>query len=351
VSFRVTQSTTAAVMLQGIETSYDGFQTLSAQIASGQAITKPSDNPAGTVQVMSYNAELTRLAQYQSNANDGMAWLGAADNVLSSVSSQLQRVQQLAQQGANATTDANGRAAIANEIDSIKSSLVANANTTYLGRPIFGGTTGGTTAYDSSGNYVGDSGAVNRTLAAGTSVQVNVLGTDVFGAGASSVFSVLTQLSADLRSANPSAVGTTDLTAVQQAMSQVQTAQATVGSRTDEVQQLLSQAQSRQTTVTEAKSTVADLDLAKAETQLTTQQMTYEAALQATAHVLSLSLTQFLQPARVPRCPPVPPGDVGRHRGAVLVARVPRHARPRVRRRAPRAVLPRLRPVHRPRHL
>jgi flagellar hook-associated protein 3 FlgL len=82
---------------------------------------------------------------------------------------------------------------------------------------------------------------------------------------------------------------------VQQAISQVQTAQATVGSRTNEVQLLLSQSQARQTTVTEAKSSIADLDLAKAETELSTQQLTYQAALQATARVLSLSLTQFLQ--------------------------------------------------------
>jgi flagellar hook-associated protein 3 FlgL len=247
---------------------------------------------------MSYNADLTRLAQYQSNANDGMAWLGTADNVLSSVVTQLQRVQQLAQQGANGTTDASGRAAIANEIDSIKSSLLASANTTYLGRPIFGGTTGASTAYDANGNYTGDTGAVNRTVAAGTSVQVNVVGTDVFGSGAANVFSVLTQMSADLRSGTPSdnaAVGTTDLDAVQQAMNQVQTAQATVGSRTNEVQLMLTQAQSRQTTVTQAKSSISDLDLAKAETELATQQLTYQAALQATAHVLSLSLVQFLQ--------------------------------------------------------
>jgi flagellar hook-associated protein 3 FlgL len=298
VSIRVTQNTTAATMLQGIETSYDSFQSLSAQISTGLAITKPSDNPAGAVQVMSYNADITRLGQYQTNANDGLAWLGSAGNVLSSVNTQLQRVQSLAQQGANATTDPAGRQAIANEIDSIKNSLLADANTSYLGRPIFGGTTGGTAAYDSSGNYIGDTGAVNRTVAPGTSVQVNVLGSDVFGSGTSNVFSVLTQLSADLRSANPTnvaAVGTTDLTAVQQSMTLVQNAEATVGSRTNELQSLQSQAQTRQTTLTTAKSSVADLDLAKAETELSTQQLTYQAALQATARVLSLSLSEFLK--------------------------------------------------------
>ena len=295
---RITQSTTASIMAQGIETSYDAFQALSAQISTGLAITKPSDNPAGAVQVMSYNSDITRLGQYQTNANDGMAWLGSADSVLSSVNSQLQRVQTLAQQGANGTTDASGRAAIANEVDSIKATLLADANTSYLGRPIFGGTTGGAVAFDSSGNYVGDTGAVNRTVAAGTSVQVNVVGTDVFGSGASNLFTVLTQLSSDLRSSNPAnvaAVGTTDLTAVQQSMTIAQGAQATVGSRYNEIQSLQTQMQSRQTTLTAARSSVQDLDLAKAETTLATQQLTYQAALDATSRVLSLSLTEFLK--------------------------------------------------------
>jgi len=294
---RITQSTTAAVMLQGIESSYSAYEATSAQIASGLAINQPSDNPAGTVQVMSYDADITRLQQYQANASDGLAWLGSAQNALSDASTQLQQVEQLVQEASNGTTDATGRAAIANQIDGIQSTLLADANTTYLGRPVFGGTTGGTAAYDSSGNYIGDSGAVTRTLAAGTSVQVNVLGPDAFGSGSSSIFSVLTQLSSDLRSSNASNtadIGTTDLTAVQQAMTTLQTAQATVGSTYDEVQSLQSNAQSRQTTLTTAKSTIADVNVAQAETQLSTQQMTYEAALEATSKVLSLSLADFL---------------------------------------------------------
>jgi flagellar hook-associated protein 3 FlgL len=294
---RVTQATTAAAMVAGIESSYSAFETTSQQVASGLAINQPSDNPAGTVQVMSYDAEITRLGQYQANASDGLAWLGSAQNALSDVSTQLQQVEQLVEQASNGTTDATGRAAIANQIDSIKSTLLADANTTYLGRPIFGGTTGGTQAYDSNGNYIGDSGTVTRTLAAGTSVQVNVLGTTAFGSGSSSIFSVLTQLSSDLNSSNSAnidAIGTTDLAAVQQSLSTLQTAQATVGSTYDQVQSLQSDAQSRQTTLTTAKSSVADINIAQAETQLSTQQLTYQAALDATSKVLSLSLADFL---------------------------------------------------------
>lgn len=295
---RVTQATTAALMTQGIDSTYSGFEALSAQIASGQAITKPSDDPAGTVQAMAYRAEITRVGQYQSNASDGLAWLGTADSALSSVQTQLQRVQTLVLQAANSTTDATGRAAIATEIDSIKASLLADANTTYLGRPVFGGTTGGAQAFDSNGNYVGDDGAVTRTVAGNTTVQVNLTGTDVFGSGAGGVFGVLSRIATDLRSGNPSQVanlGTGDLGALQTALGTVTTAQGTVGARYNQVQTIQTQAQARQTTLTGALSGVQDLDMVKAETQLSTQQLTYEAALEATSRVLSLSLTEFLK--------------------------------------------------------
>jgi len=295
---RVTQGMTSALMIQDMESSYSQYESLSQQVASGLAINKPSDNPAGTVQAMAFSAQITRLGQYQTNANDGLAWLGTAQNALSGVVTQVQQVQQLVQQAANSTTDSSGRAAIADQISSIKQTLLADANTTYLGRPIFGGTTGGSVAFDSTGAYVGDQGAVTRTVADGTTVQVNVTGSQVFGSGSSSLFSVLDQVVSDLTSANPAQtanLASSDLAAVSGALSTVQTAEATVGSNYDQIQTLQNQAQTRQTTVTASLSNVKDADMAKAETDLTTQQMTYQAAIEATAKIMTLSLATFIQ--------------------------------------------------------
>jgi len=298
VTIRVTQGMTSAQMIQDMDSSYSQYESLSAEVASGLAINKPSDNPAGTVQAMAYSGQITRLGQYQTNANDGLAWLGTAQNTLSGVVTQIQQVQQLVQQAANSTTDSNGRAAIADQITSIKQTLLSDANTTYLGRPIFGGTTGGSVAYDNTGTYVGDQGAVTRTVGQGTTVQVNVTGTQVFGSGSSSLFSVIDQVVADLTSSNPAQtanLGSSDLTAISGALSTVQTAEATVGSNYAQIQTLQEQAQTRQTTVTESLSNVKDADMAKAETDLTTQQMTYEAAIEATSKIMSLSLASFIQ--------------------------------------------------------
>ncbi len=295
---RVTQATTASLMTQSIDDTFNQFQTVSAQIASGLAITKPSDNPAGTVQALSYKAEITRLGQYQSNASDGLAWLGSADGALSNMSSQLDQVHTLLIQASNGSVDSAARSAIADQVDNIAASLLSEANTTYLGRPVFGGTTGNPAAYDAAGNYLGDNGSVNRTVAAGTSVAVNVVGTTMLGNGATSLFGVLSQISNDLRSNNPAQLanlGLTDLNQVQGFAANVRDAQAVVGSRYNEIQSLQNQAQSRQTTVTAALSSVQDLDMAKAETQLATDQLTSQAALVATSKVLSLSLADFLR--------------------------------------------------------
>ena len=50
------------------------------------------------------------------------------------------------------------------EVSDIRDTLIGLANARYLDRPIFGGTTSGSTAFDSGGIYVGDTGTVLRTV-------------------------------------------------------------------------------------------------------------------------------------------------------------------------------------------
>ena len=52
------------------------------------------------------------------------------------------------------------REALAAQVDGLRASLLAVANTKYLQQPIFAGTAGAAAAYDASGAYQGDAGAV-----------------------------------------------------------------------------------------------------------------------------------------------------------------------------------------------
>ena len=96
------------------------------------------------------------------------------------------------------------------------------ANTKYLDRPIFAGTSASTAAYDANGGFIGDTNAVNRTVGPGVTVQVNVSGPQAFGPPGADVFSVLSTLSNDLRN-NPAAITTTDLGAIDAVANRVRT--------------------------------------------------------------------------------------------------------------------------------
>ena len=109
------------------------------------------------------------------------------------------------------------------------------ANTTYLGRPVFGGITAGSVAYDATGTYVGTPGSLDRTIAPGIKVPVNVDGTAAFGPAGADLFQDLTDLSNALRLGDMTTVQT-KLTSLQTAHQRVTTTLADVGVRYDRLE-------------------------------------------------------------------------------------------------------------------
>jgi flagellar hook-associated protein 3 FlgL len=83
----------------------------------------------------------------------------------------------------------DARDAIANQIDQIRQSLIGLANTQYDNRPLFGGTTAGRRRLRRVGQLRRHLRAVQRTIAPGVQVQVNVNGDSVFGSPGNDLFS------------------------------------------------------------------------------------------------------------------------------------------------------------------
>jgi flagellar hook-associated protein 3 FlgL len=242
---------------------------------------------------MQLHSGLDRSTQYARNLSDAQGWLGNADNALTSTVTQLQKVNDLVLQASNSSLDANARQGIATQIDSIRQSLIGVANTQYAGRPIFAGTAGGDVAYDASGNYVGVSSQVERNIAPGQRIQVNVNGDSVFGAPGSDIFTTLSKLSAAVVN-DP-----TQLTALQSTLGSqtttVQNSLAQVGSQFLRVQNTQSQNTSDGLTMKQNLSSIEDADIAQVMVQLQAQQVAYQAALEATAKAIQPSLTDFLK--------------------------------------------------------
>jgi flagellar hook-associated protein 3 FlgL len=290
---RVTEGSASYDSLVGLQSSASRLAALQAKMSSGQQITKPSDDPSGTVRALQLRADLKRNTQYTANASDAIGWLSTSDTTYTQIGKLAQNARTLVVQGLN--TGASGTtpaAAIADQIDAIRTSMINLANTTYNGRPVFGGTTPGAIAYDAAGNYVGDSGTVSRTVGPQSTVQINQSGAQVFGPSGNDVFTLLANISNTLRT-NPTALGS-DLTSLDAAIANVSAAQATEGATFERVQTAQAAQTSTALTVITQLSGIQDIDLANMAVQVSTANTNYQAALQTTASIRQQSLLDFL---------------------------------------------------------
>ncbi|GAB4010175.1 flagellar hook-associated protein FlgL [Nocardioides ultimimeridianus] len=291
---RVTQRMTTAHSIDAIQQTLGRMAKTQEQMATGRLLNRPSDNPTDTTAAMRLRDSMAANSQYSRNATDGLGWLTRIDSTLASVTTSVQRAYTLALKGAN--SGSMGPAALgslADEIDGIRSSMLADANATYLNRPVFGGVTSGDTAYDTSGTYVGTTGNVTRRIADGVNVNVNVDGTAVFGSGASSVFQELSDLSTALRSGSDAGISA-GISAMQARIDTVTSARTSAGVVYQQVQNAGDAASSAQLQMKSSLSTLEDVDLASATVNLQSQQVAYQAALAATSKTIQRSLLDFL---------------------------------------------------------
>ena len=293
-AFRITQRSLTQSTVAGLQANLARLQATQAKLSSGRAIQRPSDSPTGTMAALRLRSDLDRYTQLDRNADDGKARLGTADNALTDGLALLREARDIALQGANGSLSATDRQALAAQVDGLRNSLLAVANTRYLQKPIFAGTAGAPNAYDASGAYQGDAGAASRTISPGVKVTVNVTGDEVFGAAGNDVFTVLADIAADLRN-NPSAVATTDLDRLDAGYLRMQNALASVGSRYHQIEIMQDRNQANQLESQTQLSEVEGVDLPATIVDMQLQEMSYQAALGATAKVLQPTLMDFLR--------------------------------------------------------
>jgi len=292
---RVTQRMLTQTSLDYLQLGLGRLAKVQEQLSTGRILNRPSDNPTDVTAAMRVRDSIAQQAQYSRNAQDGKGWLSQIDSTLSGVTDTVRRARELALQGANSgAMGPAAREALATEVDELRNGLISSANATYLGRPVFGGVTSGSAAYDATGTYVGVPGDVARRVADGVTVQVDFDGRDVFGDAGTSVFAELDDLAAALRAGDTAAIrtGIDDLAT---RLETVTSARTTAGTRLDRIERADTSAIEASNSLSATLSTLENTDLAKAAMDLQLQEVSYQAALSATSRVLQPSLLDFLR--------------------------------------------------------
>jgi flagellar hook-associated protein 3 FlgL len=298
---RVTQHMITNRSMANLQGSLARLSKTQEQLSTGRVINRPSDDPVGTTTAMRLRSSMAQAAQHQRNAEDGAGWLQMVDTTLTGSTEILRRAKELALQGINGANGPSAMAALGQEVSGLREALLSSANTTYLGRPIFGGVTAGRTAYDASGTYVGTPGAgVMRTVATGDRVRVDQDAAAAFGPNTpgnpptGDVFADLAQLASDLSSGNITGVRS-GLGALDAGLDRMTSALADVGTRANRLDRAIEAAKDATLTQTQSLTEVENVDLAAATMQLKMQEVAYQAALGATSRVIQPSLLDFLR--------------------------------------------------------
>ncbi len=297
-AFRITQRAVAQRTTGNLQLALRRMAATQGQLSSGKVISRPSDSPVGTVSALRLRSEIRQFEQYVRNSEDGVGWLNAADRTLVSSLDQTRRVRDLTLQAANGTNGEAERRALAVEILAIRDSLIGLANSQHLGRPVFGGTADGETPYDAAGAYVisgaAAAGVIERTVAPGERVRVNMTGPEVYGAEPDNLFSTLTGIANDLLANDTSSISA-HLDNLDARVRGITDALGEIGARTNRVETMKNRANEQIVTLKTSLSEVEDIDLPATIMDLQLQETAYKAALSATARVIQPSLVDFLR--------------------------------------------------------
>lgn len=291
---RITPKAISASALRALQTTLSDSARTQEQLSSGKQFSAVSQAPVQGSTSMSVRTQMRAAEQYTRNASDGIGWLNQADSAITDSLSVSQRARDLTVQGMNSgALSPEARQAIATEMKNLRQGLLANANTTYNGRPVFGGSTGERSAYNATGAYVGDNTAVSRRVSEANTVRVDITGPEAFGPAGADIFAVLDAIATDV-TANPAALGG-HLDALDVAMKRLATSAADIGSRSNRINSAQDLSTKTMNNLGAILSENEDVDLPAMVLQNQARMNAYQAALGVAAKSIQPSLLDFLR--------------------------------------------------------
>jgi len=294
---RITDRLLVDKVLGNIQRNTQRLSDLQDEVATGRRINKPSDDPTGTVSSLILHSTDDENQQDAANLDQAQAWLNSTDVALQDVNSILQRARELAVQGANQTLGPEETTSLANEVDQLLDHAMQLANTQNGDRYIFGGFNTRTPSFNFTDStktawvYNGDNGDIQRAVAPGVKLSVNVTGDRVFPG----VFDVLMGIRDDLKAHNQDSLSLDRLDELDSVHNDVLNALGEVGAKGARLDLTKNQLSAAHLNNKGSISDIEDADMSDAIVNLSAQQTALQAALATGARVIQPQLLDFLK--------------------------------------------------------
>lgn len=297
---RLSNATTADTVLSQLQRLSRQQAELQTQVATGQRITRPADDPAAVARVIAAQMERSSVSQYARNADAALEYSKTSYAGLQQFKKLSDRAGELAVLGTG-SIGADAMKAYAAEVNQLLEQAASQGNTRFGSDYVFGGTAVTAAPYaatrDVTGKitavaYAGDTGRLTVPLADGASIQPT---TDA--AANSGIADFMNRLVA-LRDALQAG----DVNATQATRAGLDASENLLVASLGEhgaIQLRIEVAQAQQTArldeLSRQISNEAEVDLPSVIVRLNQTTQSYEAALSSSATLLKMSLLDYIR--------------------------------------------------------
>ncbi|WP_316676517.1 flagellar hook-associated protein FlgL [uncultured Tolumonas sp.] len=305
MSLRAINPYTSYQMLMDLQRTKDQLANLQEQLASGNRLSRLSDDPTASALVLDFQTSIDQNKTYINQANSANSFLQTTETTLQSVSDAVARLLEIGQQGLSETNSSSSRNSIAQEVDGIKANLLGLANTQAQGKYIFAGTLTTTppfTATAGGANYVGDSGLISLAVSASTTVTTNIPGNTAFFGNpptggqnsATDLFRQVSDLSSALKNNDTAGIRLAYTNLKSSVLENVTNSITDLGARQAQLQDLTDNLSSYNLSLQTIQGSYQDLDYPTAITDYTQTQTAQQASLSVLAKMNNLNLFNYL---------------------------------------------------------
>lgn len=297
---RVTQNTTANLVLNNLQVIRKRTEELEQQASTGIKVSAPGDDPVTAQQILHMKGLMATGDQYARNISNGISWLAMTEAAMSEMGNVLSRARELSVQMANATSNDNARAAGMNEMTQLRNQMVLLGNTQINGRYVFGGFRNDTPPFDAAGNFTGTDDQILIEVDKGATVAVNYSGGALLrggtppGSSGTDIIGAFDNLIAAMGANNQAGIQA-ELPNLQASTDQLLATRTDLGARMNRLESAKNVIDEMKFSLTKVLSDKQDVDFMQVVSDLAKQQTAFEAAIAASGKISQVSLLDYLR--------------------------------------------------------
>ena len=257
---------------RNLSASQSGLSTSIQRLSTGMRINSAKDDASGLAIATKMDSQIRGMNMAVRNANDAISYAQTADGGLSKVNDSLQRMRELAVQGANATTD---NASLKPEFDALQAEVTRISTTTNF-----------------NGTNTLSGGSKDFQIGANVGEKVTVTGVDLTAVAADTAITAGSTIKVDNAANSLLAVAQID-----KAIVEVNKERGNYGAVQNRFESIVSNLQTSAENQSAAKSRIMDTDFASETANLTRSQILSQAgtAMLAQANALPNSVLSLLK--------------------------------------------------------